>query len=52
VKLEDTLEDDLDLLVGGIVEVDPKDEALVRADETQRLSLEILTDELALAKDK
>ena len=52
VKLEDALEDALDFLVGGVVEVDPEEEALVGAHEPQRLALEVLADELAVAEDE
>jgi hypothetical protein len=52
VKLKNGFEDELPFLVGGFVEVDPEEEAFVSADEAERLALEVLTDEFAVAEDE
>ena len=52
VKLKDTLEDGLDLVVREVLEVNPEEESLVGADEAQGLDREVLAGELAVTEDK
>jgi hypothetical protein len=52
VKLEDAFEDIFDLLGRGAVHIHPKQEPLVGADEPERLELEILPNQLAVAEDE
>ena len=52
VKLENALENGFGFLVGGVVEIHPQDQALVGADEAQRLEFEVPADEFALTEDE
>jgi hypothetical protein len=52
VKLKHALEDVLDFLGSRIVHVDPEQQALVGAHETQRLEFKVLADHFAVAEDE
>ena len=52
VKLEDGFEDEFGFFLGGVVEVDPEEQALVGADEAEGFAFEVLADEFAVAEDE